>query len=90
MSAVLYWCDARCLTFKGRSQPEVVEEDLWACEEVMEDCGKWCHVVNDLYCLPDINRMIRSRNKMGGACGTYGVKKHMYKVLVEKPEKAST
>jgi hypothetical protein len=56
----------------------------------MEDCEKLCHVVNDLYCLPDIIRMIRSRNEMGGACGTYGVKKHMYRVLVEKPEKAST
>jgi len=43
--------------------------------------------LNDLYCSPYIVRVIKSRkNEMGGACGTHGDRRGVYRVLMGKHE----
>jgi len=42
--------------------------------------------LNDLYCSPNIVRVIKSRNEMGGACSAYGEGTGIYRVLVGKLE----
>jgi len=41
-----------------------------------EVTGEWRKLhneeINDLYCSPNIVRVIKSMSEMGGACGTYG------------------
>ena len=56
-----------------------------------EVTGEWRNLhneeLNDLYCSPNIVRVIKLRkNEMGGACSTYGKKRGLYRVLVRKPE----
>ena len=42
--------------------------------------------LNELYCSPNIVRVIKIENEMGGACSTYGERRGVYRVLVGKPE----
>jgi len=41
---------------------------------------------NDLYPSPNIVRVIKIENEMGGACSAHGGRKGAYRVLVGKPE----
>ena len=55
-----------------------------------EVTGEWRKLhneeLNDLYCSPNIVRVITSRRKMGGACSAYGERRSVYMLLVGKPE----
>jgi hypothetical protein len=55
-------------------------------DEVM---GEWRKLhneeLNNLYSYPDIIRQVKV-NEVGGACGTHGEERKVYKVLVGKPE----
>jgi hypothetical protein len=56
----------------------------------VEVTGEWRKVhneeFNDLYSSPNIFRVIKIENKMGGACSAYGWRRGVYRVLVGKPE----
>ena len=41
--------------------------------------------LNDLYCSPNIVRVLKSRRR-GGSCSTYGERRGVYKVLVVEPK----
>jgi hypothetical protein len=51
--------------------------------------GEWRKLhnkkLNDLYCSPNIVRLIKSR-RISMACSTYGERRVVYRVLVGKPE----
>jgi hypothetical protein len=55
-----------------------------------EVIGVWRKLHNeefcDLYSLPSILRMIKSKGEMGRACAMNGEKRNAYKLLVGKPE----
>jgi hypothetical protein len=55
-----------------------------------EVTGKWRKLhneeLNDLYCSPNIVRVIKIENEIGGAGSTCGDRRGVYRVLVGKPE----
>jgi len=56
-----------------------------------EVTGEWRKLhneeLNNLYCSPNIVRLIKKeKNEMGGACSAYGEGRGVYRVLVGKPE----
>jgi hypothetical protein len=55
-----------------------------------EVTGEWRKLhneeLNDLYSLPNIVRVVKSRRKMSRTCGTYGEERGVHRVLVGKPE----
>jgi hypothetical protein len=42
--------------------------------------------LHNLYSSPNIIRIIKARDVMGGACSTNGKKRNTYRILVGKPE----
>ena len=54
---------------------------------VTGECRKlYNEELNDLYCSPNIVRVIKWRRMLGGACSVYGERRGVYRVLVGKPE----
>jgi hypothetical protein len=81
LPVVLYGCETWSLTLREESRLRVFENRVLRRvfvpkrDEVTRECRKLHNeVLNDLYSLPNIVRVVKSRRiRWAGACGAYGV-----------------
>ena len=79
LPVVLYGCETWSLTLREERRLRVFENRVLRRvfgSKRDEVTGKWRKLHNeelsDLYCLPNIVRVVKSRTKSWRACGTYG------------------
>jgi hypothetical protein len=88
---VLHGCETWSQTLREEHTEGVweqgAEENIWSEDEVMEDWRKLHEEeLYNLYSLPNIIRMNRSRMRREGHVAQMGVKRNAYRILVGKPE----
>jgi len=94
LPVVLYGCETWSLTLKEERRLRVLENRVLRSifgPKRDEVTGEWrklnCEELNDLYCAPNIMRVIKSRRmRWPGHRARMGEGRGVYRVLVEKPE----
>jgi hypothetical protein len=99
LPVVLYCCETWSLTLREKHRLRVFENRVlrWIFElkrdEVMGEWWKLHSELRDLYSLPSIIRIIKSRTRWGGGGGhvaQMGEKRNVYRLLVGKPTARKT